>query len=148
MDIKPIRTPEDHAHALKEIERLWNTVQKNTPEGDYFEILLALVHAYDNDHHPMQKPDPIAAIKFRMEQQGLSNKDLQPIIGTRGRVSEILSKRRHLTLEMMRRLNAKLGISMETLARSYKLKSAATSTKKRTGKVAGKMKQRAHKNAA
>jgi HTH-type transcriptional regulator / antitoxin HigA len=62
------------AHALKEIERLWNAVQKNTPEGDYFEVLLTLVHAYDNEHDSMPKPDPIASIKFRMEQQGLSNK--------------------------------------------------------------------------
>ncbi len=148
MDIKPIRTPEDHAHARKEIDRLWNTVAKNTPEGDYFEILSVLAHAYDNEHHPMEKPDPIAAIKFRMEQQGLSNKDLQPIIGTRGRVSEILSKRRYLTLEMMRRLHAKLGISMEALARGYKLKTVSTSKKKRSGTVTGKPKQRAQKKAA
>ena len=144
MDIKPIRTHEEHARALGEIERLWNTVQKDTPEGDYFEVLLALVHAYDEEHHPMENPDPIAAIKFRLDQQGLSNKDLLPMLGTRGRVSEVLTKRRPLTLDMMRRLNAKLGISMDTLARSYRLRSVSPAAKKR----ARKTKHRAHKKAA
>ena len=112
--IRPIRTKTDYQTALAEIERLWDA-RKGTPDFDRLEVLSTLVNAYEEARHPIEPPDPIEAIKFRMEQMGLTRKDLEPFIGSRARVSEVLNRRRGLTLEMMRRLNSGLGIPAEVL---------------------------------
>ncbi|MDH6265401.1 HTH-type transcriptional regulator/antitoxin HigA [Rhizobium sp. SG_E_25_P2] len=115
-DLKPIRTEADHDAALGEVERLWGA-KSGTPEGDRLDVLATLIEVYEAKQYPMDPPDPIEAIKFRMEQQGLTRKDLEPIFGTRNRTSEILNRRRGLSIEMIRQLHAKLGISAEVLIR-------------------------------
>jgi HTH-type transcriptional regulator/antitoxin HigA len=115
-DVKPIRTKKDHEAALAEVERLWGAKSK-TPEGDRLDVLATLIDAYEARHYPMDPPDPIEAIKFRMEQQGLTRKDLEPLIGTRTRVAEVLNRKRGLSIEMIRRLHRELGISAEILIR-------------------------------
>ena len=89
MEIRPIKTEADYKNALANIERLWGA-ETSTPEGDTLDILLTLVDAYENQHHPIDPPDPVEAIKFRMEQMGLSHKDLEPYLGKDGLVSEVL----------------------------------------------------------
>jgi HTH-type transcriptional regulator/antitoxin HigA len=125
MDIKPIHTARDHAAALAEIERLWDKAKPGTPDGEKFEVLSTLVDAYEREHIEIPTPDPIEAIRFRMEQQGLTTKDLLPIFKTRARASEIMAKKRRLNLPMIRRLHAKLAIPVECLVKEYKLKGAA-----------------------
>jgi HTH-type transcriptional regulator/antitoxin HigA len=115
-DLKPIRTEADYDAALSEVERLWGA-KTGTPEGDRLDVLATLLEVYEAKHHPMDPPDPIEAIKFRMEQQGLTRKDLEPIFGTRNRTSEILNRKRGLSIEMIRNLHAKLGISADVLIR-------------------------------
>ncbi|SRR5258708_466814 len=124
MNIKPIRTPADHAAALKEIEGLWDKTQPGRPEGDKFEVLSALIDAYEREHFKIPAPDPIEAIRFRMEQEGLTTKDLLPIFKTRARASEVMAKKRRLNLAMIRRLHARLSIPIECLVQDYKLKRA------------------------
>ena len=116
MDIKPIKTEADYEAALREIESLM-AAAADSPKGDRLDVLATLVEAYEAKHHAIDAPDPIDAIKFRMEQAGLSRRDLEPMIGGRGRVSEVLSGRRGLTLPMIRRLHAALGIPAEVLIR-------------------------------
>lgn len=125
MDIKPIRTPADHGAALREIERLWDKAQPGTPEGEKFEVLSTLVDAYERVHIEIPTPDPIEAIRFRMEQEGLTTKDLLPIFKTRARASEVMAKKRRLNLSMIRRLHARLAIPIECLVQDYKLKRAS-----------------------
>ena len=115
-DLKPIRTDADHRAALAEVARLWGAKSK-TPDGDRLDVLATLIDAYEAEHYPMEPPDPVDAIKFRMEQQGLSRKDLEPLIGTRTRVAEVLNRRRSLSIAMIRRLHDRLGISAEVLIR-------------------------------
>src|ERR687891_797385 len=115
-DLKPIRTEADYARALAEVERLGGA-PANSPEGDRLDILATLIDAYESEHFPMDPPDPIDAIRFRMEQQGLSRKDLEGLIGTRTRVAEVLNRRRGLSINMIRRLHERLGISAEVLIR-------------------------------
>ena len=122
--LKPIRTEADYEAALAEIERLWGA-RVGTPEGDRLDILATLVDAYENEHYPMDPPDPIEAIKFRMEQQGLTRKELEGILGSRTRVAEVLNRRRGLSINMIRRLHEKLGISAEVLIRSTRTNKAA-----------------------
>ena len=110
--------------ALAEVERLWGA-KSCTPEGDRLDLLATLIEVYEVKHHPMDPPDPIEAIKFRMEQQGLTRKDLEPIFGTRNRTSEILNRRRGLSIEMIRQLHATLGISAEVLIRPSRHDEAA-----------------------
>ena len=114
MQIRPIRTEADHDSAVARIAELI-AAKPDTPEGEELDILATLVDAYEAKHHPVDKADPIAAIQFRMEQQGLSRKDLEPLIGSRARVSEILTRRRSLTLAMIRRIRDELGISADVL---------------------------------
>ena len=123
-DIKPIRTKRDHEAALAEVERLWGS-KLGTAEGDRLDVLATLIEAFEDIHYPMDPPDPIEAIKFRMEQQGLSRKDLESLIGTRTRVAEILNRRRNLSIGMIRRLHKKLGISAEVLIRPSRRDRAA-----------------------
>src|SRR6266849_4316894 len=98
-NVKPVRTKRDHEAALAEVERLWGS-KLGTPEGDRLDVLATLIEAFEEIHYPMDPPDPIEAIKFRMEQQGLSRKDLESLIGTRTRVAEILNRRRNLSIGM------------------------------------------------
>ncbi len=114
MDITPIKTDADYRAALAEIDVLMNAAP-DTPDGDRLDVVATLVEAYEARHFPIAAPDPIAAIKFRMDQMGLTRKDLEPLLGTRGRVSEVLSGRRRLSLAMIRRLNAGLNIPAEVL---------------------------------
>lgn len=118
MDIRPIHTKADYKAALKMISALVDADPKRgTPDGDRLEVLGALLVAYEAKHYPIELPDPIEAIKFRMEQQGLSAKDLQPMIGGLNRVYEVLNRKRPLSLAMVRRLHSSLGISAECLIR-------------------------------
>ncbi|HEY1630773.1 MAG TPA: helix-turn-helix domain-containing protein [Rhizomicrobium sp.] len=115
--IKPIRTNADYEKALGEVEKLWGA-KSGTPDGDRLDVLATLIDAYEAVHYPMDPPDPVEAIKFRMEQQGLTRKDLEPLLGTRTRVAEVLNRRRNLSIGMIRRLNEVLGISADTLIRA------------------------------
>ena len=120
MDIKPIRTEADYEAALEEIERLFNA-EPDTPESDQLEVLVTLVEAYEETHYPIPPPDPIEAIEYHMESRGLARRDLEPYIGSRARVSEILNRRRPLSINMIRRLEAGLGIPAEVLIQPYEL---------------------------
>tara|TARA_R110001592_G_scaffold152794_1_gene380602 strand:- start:3761 stop:4129 length:369 start_codon:yes stop_codon:yes gene_type:complete len=120
MNIKPIKTDADHKQALARLELLMEA-QPDTPEGDELDILATLVDAYERQHHAIEPPHPVEAIRFRMEQMGLVDADLTPIIGQRGRVSEVLNFKRPLTLPMIRRLNATLHIPAETLIPEYQI---------------------------
>lgn len=115
-ELKPIRTEADYEQALAELERLWGA-KSGTAAGDRLDVLATLIDAYEARHHPIDPPDPIEAIRFRMEQQGLSRKDLEPLLGSRGRVAEVLNRKRGLSIEMIRRLHATLDISAEVLIR-------------------------------
>jgi HTH-type transcriptional regulator/antitoxin HigA len=123
-NLKPIRNKKDHEAALKEVERLWGA-RLGTEDGDRLDVLATLIDVYEAAHYPVDLPDPIEAIKFRMEQQGLSRKDLEPLIGTRTRVAEVLNRRRSLSIGMIRRLHKKLGISAEVLIRPSRREQAA-----------------------
>lgn len=114
MNIKPIKTRKDYRAALETIDGLMGA-KPNTAAGDRLDVLVTLVEAYEAGHFPMEAPDPIAAIEFRMEQEGLERKDLEPMIGSRGRVSEILRGRRPLTLAMIRNLSSGLRIPAAVL---------------------------------
>ena len=116
LDIQPIRTESDYKAALRQISTLMEAdPEPGTPEGDRLDILATLVQAYEARHFPIGAPDPVEAIKFRMEQSGLTVKDLEPIIGRSNRVYEVLNHKRPLTLAMIRRLHRSLGISAEVL---------------------------------
>ena len=114
MEIKPIKTERDYHRALKLIDALMHA-RANTPEGDRLDVLATLAEAWEEKHFPIDPPDPIEAIRFAMEQRGLSRRDLEPLIGSRARVAEILNNKRPLTLPMIRRLHAKLRIPAEVL---------------------------------
>jgi len=120
MNISPIKTKQDHENALNRIEALWEA-QANTPEGDEFDVLATLIHVYESEHYPIDAPDPVEAIKFRMEQQGLKDRDLVPMLGQRSRVTEILNKQRKLSITMIRKLNIMLNIPLDSLIKEYDL---------------------------
>lgn len=120
MNVRPIRTEADYKAALKDIESLFDS-GPDTPEGDRLEVLVTLVEAYEEKHHKIPLPDPIEAIKYHMERLGLSRRDLEPCIGSRARVSEILNRKRPLTLKMIRNLEATLGIPAAILVQRYDL---------------------------
>lgn len=116
MELKPIRTQAEYDEALRAVSAYFdNEPAAGTPEADHFEILVMLIEAYEAKHYPIAPPDPVEAIKFRMEQAGLTAKDLEPMIGRSNRVYEVLARRRPLTLPMIRRLHAGLGIPAESL---------------------------------
>src|SRR6185436_6917496 len=119
-EVMPIRSRRDHEAALKEIERLWGA-KAGTRDGDRLDVVATLIDAYEAEHYPMDPPDPIEAIKFRMEQQGLSRRDLEEIIGTRTRIAEVLNRKRGLSIAMIRRLHERLGISAEVLIRPSRI---------------------------
>jgi HTH-type transcriptional regulator / antitoxin HigA len=115
-DVKPIRSEADYDAAMEVVAALWGAAS-GTPEGDRLDVLATLIDAYEAKHHAMDAPDPIEAIKFRMEQQGLTRKDLEDIIGTRTRIAEVFNRKRGLSIDMIRRLHDRLGISAEVLIR-------------------------------
>ncbi|MGH9908403.1 MAG: helix-turn-helix domain-containing protein [Pyrinomonadaceae bacterium] len=114
MEIKPIKTKADYRAGLKEIESLM-MAKAHTPEGERLDVLVTLVEAYEKKHFPLDLPDPVEAIKFRMDQMGLTPKDLEPMIGRLNRVYEVLNQKRPLTLKMIWRLHKELGIPAESL---------------------------------
>jgi HTH-type transcriptional regulator/antitoxin HigA len=124
MKIKPIRNDRDHRRMLKEIDALMDA-KPNTPEGDLLDVLTTLVEAWEEKHHAIEPPDPVEAIRFAMEQRGLTRHDLEPLIGSRARVAEILNHKRTLTLPMIRRLHKNLGIPADVLIGSARRNSAA-----------------------
>ncbi len=123
-DVKPIRSEADYEAALAEVERLWG-VKSGTPRADRLDVLATLIDFYESEHYPIDPPDPIEAIKFRMEQQNLTRKDLEGILGTRTRVAEVLNRRRGLSIKLIRRLHESLGISTDVLIRPSRAKRAA-----------------------
>lgn len=120
MNIKPIKNDDDLALAVRRMRSL-RGAEIGSPEGDEIEILAALVEAYEDKHHAISAADPIEAIKFRMEQLGLKDSDLTPYVGQRSRVSEILNKKRALSLRMIRNLNTGLNIPLDALVKDYPL---------------------------
>jgi len=123
MNIKPIKSEQDYTDALAKIEKLMHA-KPNTPEMDELEVLTTLVEAYEEQFYKIDAPDPVEAIKFRMEQEGLKQKDLVAIIGSKSRVSEILNRKRKLTIEMIRNLHHQLHIPVESLFLDYKINCA------------------------
>jgi len=122
-EVKPIRGEADYEAALAEVAELWGA-PGGTARGDRLDVLATLIDAYEAAHHPIDPPDPIEAIKFRMEQQGLTRRDLEEIIGTRTRIAEILNRKRGLSIAMIRRLHDRLGIPAEVLIRPTRKKAA------------------------
>jgi len=114
MDIRPIKTNEDYELALARLSDLTDA-RRGTPQGDELDILATLVDAYESQRFPIETPDPVAAILFRMEQMGYKRRDLEPFIGTRARVSEVLNRKRSLSIRQIRQLHAGLNIPLESL---------------------------------
>lgn len=125
MDVRPIRTEDDYRWALAEIERYFDAEPaRGTADADRFEVLSDLIEAYELRHHPIDPPDPVEAIRYRMELGGLATKDLAEVLGSKSRASEILNRRRPITLEAARRINAAWDIPAEILIRPYRLDAA------------------------
>lgn len=122
-DVRPIRNEDDYEIALADVAALWGAAG-GTPEGDRLDVLATLIDVYEARHYPMDPPDPVEAIKFRMEQQGMTRKDLEDIIGTRTRIAEVLNRKRSLSIGMIRRLHDRLGISAEVLIRPSQTEAA------------------------
>ena len=120
LSLKPIRTADDYKQSMEMLAALWGAVE-GSPESDQLDILATLIERYEAEQFPMDLPDPVDAILFRMEQQGLSRKDLEPMLGTRNRVSEVLNRRRGMSIEMIRALHEHLHIPAEVLIRPSKI---------------------------
>ena len=118
MEIKPIKTEKDYSQALKRLEEIFDA-KAGSADGDELEVLGLLIDQYENDHFPIGLPDPIEAIKFRMEQMGYNQNDLAKIVGLKSRASEILNRKRKLSLEMIRQLHERLHIPTEVLIQAY-----------------------------
>ena len=118
MEIKPIKTEQDYQAAMARLETIFDA-KLGTPEGDELEVLGVLIDNYERTHFPIDLPDPIEAIKFRMEQMDYSNKDLAEVIGFKGRVSEILNRKRKLSINMIRKLHASMQIPTDVLVQEY-----------------------------
>jgi HTH-type transcriptional regulator / antitoxin HigA len=132
MNIKPIKNKKDYVNALKRIEKLMDA-ENGAPESDELEILSIIVEQYEESHFPIAAPDPIEALKFYMEQNNLRNKDLVGIIGSKGHVSDVLNKKRPLTIEMIRALSARFSIPAEILIKDYQTKVKRHSLRARQG---------------
>jgi HTH-type transcriptional regulator / antitoxin HigA len=128
MDIRPIRTDADYEWGLQEIERLMDA-KAGSSDGDRLDVLATLVSAYEAQHFPMERPDPIAAIEFRMEQRGMTRKDLEKALGGKSRVSEVLNRRRALTVSMIRKLSRSFDIPSDVLIGEYALRKAGGARK-------------------
>jgi HTH-type transcriptional regulator/antitoxin HigA len=120
MNIQPIKNEKNYKAALARVDELMHA-EPDTPEGDELDVLVTLIESYENRVYPINAPDPIEAIRFRMEQLGMSNKDLEPFIGSSGRVSEVLNYKRNLSITMIRNLNTGLKIPLENLIKEYKI---------------------------
>ncbi len=132
MNVRPIRTAKDHSWGLKEIERLWSKAEPGTPEGARFDVLATLVDAYEREHFPIPPPDPVHAILFRIDQHGLDTKALLPVFKTRARLSEILTRKRRLSLAMVRELHRRFGIPLESLVGDYRLRRVRQAPRRNT----------------
>jgi HTH-type transcriptional regulator/antitoxin HigA len=135
MNIRPIRTDSDYHEALSIVDALWDKAAPETPEGDHLDVLITLIQAYERDHYPIPPPDPIEAIKFRVEQMGIGRKGLEGIIGSRARVAEVLSGTRALSLAMIRRLHRELDIPAEILIQESQRPTVAQARQKAARKV-------------
>ena len=124
MELRPIRNKREHAAALRQAEALWNA-RKGSPEEDRLLVLTLLIETYEREHFPVPAPDPIDLLLHVMEARGLTRKDLEPHIGSRARVAEVLNRVRPLTIEMIRRLCDGLGLPADVLIQGYKLRKAA-----------------------
>lgn len=124
MEVRPIKTKADHRAALREIERLMGA-KSDTPAGDRLDILTTLVDDYESRQESVEPPDPIEALRYHMESRGLTRRDLEPYLGSRARVAEVLNRRRALTIDMIRKLHEGLGISAEVLIRPYRVRGSA-----------------------
>lgn len=129
--VHPIRTEQDYEAALEEVGRLM-TARPGMPEGDQLDVLSTLVEAYEAEHYPIDAPDPVNLLEFAMEQRGATRADLEPIVGSRGRVSEVLTRKRSLTLAMIRKLNQEWGLPADVLVQSYPLRRSGMRTTRRT----------------
>lgn len=123
MELKPIRTEAEHNEALADIERLWDAPE-GSPEADRLEVLAMLVEAYEKAHFPIEAPDPVAFLEYVMESRGLTRKDLEPYIGPRGRVADIMNRTRPLSVTMIRRLSSGLGLPADVLIQPCPLNEA------------------------
>lgn len=124
MELRPIRTKREHQAVLKEAEALWNAPE-GSPEADRLEVLTLLIEAYEREHYPIANPDPIDFLQHVMEARELTRKDLEPFIGSRARVAEVLNRVRPLTLDMIRKLAEGLELPADVLIRGYRVKRAA-----------------------
>lgn len=124
MNVKPIKTKQDYKNALAELERLFDA-HANTPDGDYVEVLATLIGKYEEEHYPIDAPDPVEALEYFMESRSLTRSDLEKYIGGSGRVSDILNRKRGLSLNMIRKLHFELGMPAETLLRESRGKYSA-----------------------
>lgn len=122
--LRPIRTEAEYDEALAQIESLFEA-ELDTPAGDRLEVLATLVEAYERQHHPIPPPDPVEALLYHMESRSLTRRDLEPYLGSRARVAEVLNRRRGLTIEMIRRLHEGLGLPAEVLIQRYPLQKKA-----------------------
>lgn len=120
MNLRPIKTEDDYKAALTEIEGLFQA-EPETPDGDRLDILTLLVEAYEEQHHPIPPPDPLAALEYHLESRGLTRRDLEPFLGSRARVADVMNRRRALTIDMIRRLHQGLGIPADVLIQPYPL---------------------------
>ncbi len=120
MTLRPLKTEADYQEALTEIDKIFDA-EMNTPDGDRLDILALLVEAYEEQHYPIPPPNPVAALEYYMESRGLSRRDLEPYLGSRARVAEVLNRKRGLSIEMIRRLHQGLGISADILIQPYSL---------------------------
>jgi len=124
MTLRTLKTEADYREALAEIESVFNA-EANTPEADRLDVLAMLVEAYEEEHYPIPAPDPVAALEYYMDSRGLTRRDLEPYLGSRARVAEILNRKRGLSIEMIRRLHQGLGISADILIQPYSLANRA-----------------------
>ena len=125
MTLRPLKTEVDYKEALAEIESVFNA-EANTPEADRLDVLAMLVEAYEEEHYPIPAPDPVAALEYYMDSRGLTRRDLEPYLGSRARVAEVLNRKRGLSIEMIRRLHQGLGISADILIQPYTLANQST----------------------
>jgi HTH-type transcriptional regulator/antitoxin HigA len=121
MDIKPIKNEKDYQDVLKRIDEIFDA-KNDTPEGDELEILVMLVEKYEAEYYPIEEPDPIELIKFILEQRGMSQKDFSQILGSRHRASELLNKKRSLSLDHIRKIHTALGVPSQALIQEYELR--------------------------
>jgi HTH-type transcriptional regulator / antitoxin HigA len=135
MNIRPIRTEDDYREALATVDALWSKAVPGTAEGDLLDVLVTLIQAYEREHYPIPPPDPIEAIKFRVEQMGIGRKGLEGIIGSRARVAEVLAGTRALSIAMIRRLHRELDIPAEILIREVRRPAVARGRTRATRKT-------------